>query len=218
LAAGRRLYMPITPGHDGTAHLPGIDSMETLAALIAEFAGAELGGRCDLIGFSFGGWQACWVAVNHPEIVELLVLAGSAGFRPGGKGGMPGSQRELLRQLYAYPDKLPENTRTPEMMQANLENIFHYDLREPLDQPLVDRLGEIQALTLILHGTLEKIIPIETCRILSQAIPRHYLVYLYDAAHVLYADQPERFASVVADFLDRGVGFIVNQDLNSAAE
>jgi pimeloyl-ACP methyl ester carboxylesterase len=218
LAAGRQLILPITPGHDGTAHVPGTDSMEALAALIAEFVVAELGGRCDLLGFSFGGWQACWIAINHPEVVELLVLAGCAGFRPDDKGGIPDTQAELMRQLYAHPENLPEDSRPPALMQTNRENIFHYNPREPLDQPLVDRLGDIQSLTLILHGTLEQIIPLETCRILSDGIAKHYLVYLYDAAHGLHVDQPARFTDVVGDFLDRGVGFIVNQGMGSAAE
>ncbi len=218
LAEGRRLYLPITPGHDGTAHVPGAETMEALADLIAEFVVAELGGRCDLLGFSFGGWQACWIAVNHPDVVELLVLAGCAGFRPGGKGGMPKDPAELLRQLYAHPENLPEDPRPVEAKQNNVANLAHYNLPEPADQPLMARLGDIQSLTLILHGTLEQIIPIETCRILSQGIPKHYLVYIYDAAHALHVDQPGRFNAVVGDFLDRGVGFIVNQNMGSAAE
>ena len=218
LAEGRRLYLPITPGHDGTAHVPGAETMEALADLIAEFVVAELGGRCDLLGFSFGGWQACWIAVNHPDAVELLVLAGCAGFRPGGKGGIPDDPAELLRQLYAHPENLPEDKRTPEMMQANRENIFHYHPAEPLDQPLMDRLGDIKSLTLILHGTLEQIIPLESCHILGAGIESHYLIYIYDAAHALHVDQPGRFNEVVGDFLDRGVGFIVNQNMGSAAE
>jgi pimeloyl-ACP methyl ester carboxylesterase len=218
LAEGRRLYLPITPGHDGTAHVPGVDGIEALAALIAEFIGAEVGGRCDLLGYSLGGWQACWLAINHPEVVELLVLAGCAGLRPDDKGGMPKDPAELLRQLYAHPEKLPEDPRSAQIKQSNVANLAHYNLPEPLDQPLMDRLGDIQSLTLILHGTLEEIIPIETCRVLSAGIPNRYLVYIYDAAHGLHVDQPERFLEVVRDFLNRGVGFIVNQGMNTAAE
>jgi pimeloyl-ACP methyl ester carboxylesterase len=218
LAEGRQIFMPITPGHDGTTHVPGVDSIEALAALIAAFIVAEVGGHCDLLGYSLGGWQACWIAVNHPEVVELLVLAGCAGLRPDGKGGMPKDPAELLRQLYAHPEKLGEDPRSVEAKQSNVANLSHYNLPEPLDQPLVARLGEIQSLTLILHGTLEEIIPIETCYILSAGIPSHYLVYIYDAAHGLHVDQPERFHDVVGDFLNRGVGFIVNQGMDRAAE
>ena len=66
LAEGRRIYLPITPGHDDTAHVPGVDSIEALAALIAEFIGAEVGGCCDFLDYSLGGWQACWIPAEGP--------------------------------------------------------------------------------------------------------------------------------------------------------
>ena len=70
LSADRRLIMPVIPGHNGTDFVPGVDSMPRLADFIAEFVVKKLGGRCDLIGHSFGGWLAAWVAARHPDIVR----------------------------------------------------------------------------------------------------------------------------------------------------
>jgi len=80
----------------------------------------------------------------------------------------------------------------------------------PLDKELVGRLGEIESSTLLVYGTLESIVPIETCRILKEKIPRVFLHYVYDAAHTIEVDQPERLAGLVSDFLERGEAFLVN--------
>ena len=41
-------------------------------------------------------------------------------------------------------------------------------------------------------------------------IPRAKLVYVYDAGHNIEVDQPEKFVSLIRDFLMRGEAFIVN--------
>jgi pimeloyl-ACP methyl ester carboxylesterase len=72
------------------------------------------------------------------------------------------------------------------------------------------RLGDIEALTLILQGTKDGVIPVASARLLKERIPRAHLVYLYDAAHALEIDQPERFTHLIGDFFRRGEAFIVN--------
>ena len=41
-------------------------------------------------------------------------------------------------------------------------------------------------------------------------MPNCALIYLYDAAHDIQSDRPEAFADVVADFVRRGMNFLVN--------
>lgn len=217
LSARHRLYMPVTPGYDGTEFIDGVDSMPGLADLTAEFIESEIGQGCDVIGHSFGGWHACWLTVNHPDKVELLVLEAPAGFRPDGKGGLDLPPDELMRRLVAHPEKRPKDDRPLEMIQNNRDKVrLHYHHGLPLDEELVARSGEIKSSTLLVYGTLETIVPIESCRILKQAIPRIYFNYIYDAAHAIEVDQPERFVALVGDFLERGEAFIANQG-NAAA-
>jgi hypothetical protein len=45
---------------------------------------------------------------------------------------------------------------------------------------------------------------------LKAKIPTSHLIYVYDAAHAIEVDQPERFLTLVGDFLARGQGFLVN--------
>jgi pimeloyl-ACP methyl ester carboxylesterase len=217
LSAKHRIYMPTTPGYDGTELIDGIDNMPALADLTADFIASEIGEGSDIIGHSFGGWLGCWLAVNHPEKVELLILEAPAGFRPGGKGGLDLPPDELAKRLVAYPEKRPEDDRPLEMITNNRDTVrLHYHDGMPLDEALVARLGEIKSSTLLVYGTLERIVPIETCRILKEAIPRIYFNYIYDAAHTIEVDQPERFVGIVGDFLERGEAFIVNNGSGAA--
>jgi hypothetical protein len=45
---------------------------------------------------------------------------------------------------------------------------------------------------------------------LKKRIPSSYLCYVYDAAHNIEMDQPDRFASLVKEFLERAEAFIIN--------
>jgi pimeloyl-ACP methyl ester carboxylesterase len=79
------------------------------------------------------------------------------------------------------------------------------------DEDMAARLKDISAITLIVHGEKEGIIPEESSVILRSKIKTSYMIYLYDAAHVPEVDQPERFSNLVGDFLVRGQAFLVNK-------
>jgi hypothetical protein len=50
LARSHKVYVPVTPGYDGTKELTGLDSMQKLARQSAEFIDKTVGARCDVIG------------------------------------------------------------------------------------------------------------------------------------------------------------------------
>ena len=210
LARSFRIYAPVTPGFDGTATHDGVASMEALARLEAEFADTVIGETTDVIGHSFGGWRAAWYTVLHPQKVGQLVLECPAGFREEGIGGLSSDPAELQRRLYAHPEKVPPETKPESMVTRNREMLAHYHGGKAMDDALAARLGEIEALTLILHGTKDGAIPISSPRLLKSRIPRAFLIYVYDAAHAIEVDQPEYFAGLVEDFLTRGEAFLVN--------
>jgi pimeloyl-ACP methyl ester carboxylesterase len=210
LAQQRRLYVPVFPGFDGTERWPQLRTMADLADLAAELIDRVIGRPCDVIGHSFGGWVASWLAVRHPDKVEQLVLHAPAGFRPDGVGGLVGGPAELRRLMFAHPENLPAEQKPAEMQARNRAMLQHYQAEAATDRDLVVRLGDIKALTLILHGTKDGVIPIASPRLLKARIGRSHLIYVYDAAHGIDVDQPERFARLVGDFLARGEAFIVN--------
>ena len=78
------------------------------------------------------------------------------------------------------------------------------------DEDLIARVAEIQAYTLILGGSRDERVPAQAVQAVKSRIRRSQLLYVYDAAHAMEADQPQRVASLVEDFFLRGDAFIVN--------
>jgi pimeloyl-ACP methyl ester carboxylesterase len=208
LAADHRIFMPVFPGFDGTPFHDGIDSMEKLADLAAAFHDGVIGQPCDVMSQSFGGWVSLWLAVKHPDKVEQLVLECPAGFQIDG-GGLPSDPKVIFEMLYAHPEKIPPSTKTPEQMAASAKAPRHY-LTGFVASDLHARLGEVRARTLILHGTLDRLAPKAGMQLLKSKLPRGHLHYVYDSAHVIQSDQPERFLRLVSSFLGRGEAYIVN--------
>ena len=193
--------------------------MANLARRIGEFADKVIGERADVIGYSFGGWLGTWLTVLQPDSVGQLVLEAPAGFRPEGMGDLASDpEQQQRRRLYAHPEKAPPEEKPAAVGARNREMLRNYQGPASIDTELVERLGEIEALTLILHGTNDGAIPVESPRLLKNRIPRAFLIYVYDAAHAPEIDQPEYFVDVVDDFLKRGEVFLVNPGAGEAAE
>src|SRR5438034_10737944 len=69
-----------SPINDRTATIQEL--ADTMALAVANL-GVE---RFNLMGNSFGGRLALWLAIRHPEQIEALVLAAPAAIRPEGGG------------------------------------------------------------------------------------------------------------------------------------
>ena len=211
LAEDVTLFMPILPGFDDTPELAGVDSMETLADLVAEFIDKEIGEPADVLGMSFGGWLATWLAVRHPKTVAQLCLENPAGFRPKDVPAPSNDPTIRKQQMYAYPDRAPAETKTEDVLAKNRSMLQHYHGDTSFDEELAGQLDKVECLTMIMHGTRDRRVPEAAVQILKRGIPRSHLIYVYDAAHSMESDQPERFAHLVSDYMERAEAFLVNQ-------
>lgn len=218
LAADFRIYIMAIPGFDDTPLLDTVKDMKDIARLGAEFIDAVIGEACDVMGQSFGGWVAPWLALEHPDKVGQLVMQCPAGFRPEGSPPPSSDPEERLRQLYAYPERRPVETKSEATLERNREMLHHYHGAVVRDDALIARLGEIKALTLTMLGTKDGRLTPECVQLIKQRMQRSFLVYVYDAAHNIEVDQPERFAALVSDFLKRGEVFLVNQKSNDQSD
>jgi pimeloyl-ACP methyl ester carboxylesterase len=183
LARSFKVYLPVAPGFDGTPLHPGVASMQALAALTGEFIDAVIGENCDVVGYSFGGNQAAWLALTRPERIEHLVLEAPYIVLPGD---------------VAAAGRV-ENTHFPALA--------HY---ARADADLVEQLGAYDRPTLILQGTLDPIVPAVSVQRLRRQLRSAFLVYVWDAAHPLETEQPERVHALIDGFLTRSEAFIVN--------
>jgi pimeloyl-ACP methyl ester carboxylesterase len=175
-----------------------------------------IGQACDVIGHSFGGWVALWLALSHPDCVDHLVLEAPAGLRFGA-APTPRNPDELRRKLYAYPDKAKAFLKSPEVASANADAFARYQAGTLVDEALLARLSELKARTLIVLAGRDELIPAKSGQVLKQRIAFSHLAYIYDAAHAIEVDQPERLLRLVKAFLERGEAYIVNFGDEAAA-
>ena len=211
LAHRHTFYMPTAPGWNGTPVHPAVASMPDLADLTARFVRTVIGRPCDVVAESFGGWQALWLAVRHPDLVGQLVVQAPAGLRTEGTGGLPADPEARRRMLYAVPERAPAEARPPEVLAENQRMYARYSGGATYDTALQAALPGIKARTLILFGTHDEVVPIDTARRLTAGIPEARLTYIDGAAHVPEFDQPERVARLIGAFMEHGEGFLVRR-------
>ncbi|MBP1844039.1 pimeloyl-ACP methyl ester carboxylesterase [Rhizobium petrolearium] len=216
LTKSHTVYAPICPGFDGTEGDERLKTVQDWAAMVAEFAEKVIGPRFDVIGSSFGSWTALWLAANNPKMVDHLILQVPAGFRFGGKGGLPADPEARFKALYAHPQKITSAPKSPEVMAANGNTYERLANNVQVDEALSARLPSIEAVTLILLGTEDKVVPAEAGAYLKRMIPTSQRAFIFDAAHSIEVDQPERTLRLWTAFLKRGPGYVLNQGPEAA--
>ena len=223
-AGGLRL----TPGHDllsrqfrviafempGFGHSPENSrtrNMPELAATMGE-AVEKLGiGSFNLMGTSFGGKTALWLALQQTERVLALVLEAPAAIRPEGAEPHSGPPEEMARRLYAHPERLSPISPPDPAVQAKTRALVAR-LRGPnRDADLERQLPGLATPTLVLFGTVDRVISPDMGHIYKELMPNCHLVFVYDAGHAISTDRPEAFTEVVADFLERHEAFVISR-------
>jgi pimeloyl-ACP methyl ester carboxylesterase len=183
--------------------------MPALAELMAEFVQKVIGGKCDIVSESFGGWAAMWLAVRHPDLVDHLVLEGPAGLRDPGTGGVPADPEARMRVLYARPERAPKETRTPDVIADTAKARDLYMAGIEFDEALHAVLPQIKARTLVVMGTKDVAAPVIVAHRIKAAVPNSHLSFVYGAAHSIEFDAPERVGPLISKFLESGEAFVV---------
>ncbi|KAH8204511.1 hypothetical protein TruAng_001285 [Truncatella angustata] len=89
--------------------------------------------------------------------------------------------------------KRPENLHSATQNAAFSYNVPRFDVR--------DRLKDITAATLVVHGRHDLIVPIEYGKQISDGIPNARLVVFEHSGHSPPTDEPDAFKTSVKDFL-----------------
>ncbi len=199
------------PGFGQSPENSRTGSMPELASTMAQ-AAENLGlDTFNLIGTSFGGTTALWLALQAPARVLALVLEGPAAIRPEGAEPPCGSPQEIARRLYAHPERRETIPIPDPATQAKTRSLV-LRLRGPArDAALESRLPTLATPTLVLFGTVDGVIPPAMGRFYKELMPNCHLVFVYDAAHAISADRPAAFAEVVVDFLERHEAFVISR-------
>jgi len=186
-------------------------TMAELAATIGAAAAALGLGEFNLLGTSFGGKAALWLAVQQPGRVLALALEAPAAIRPAGAEPPAGTPEEIARRLFGHPERVPPLPPADPAVAAKTRRLVAR-LRGPdRDPELERRMRELAIPTLVLFGTLDRVIPPEMGRFYKGLLPNGHLTFVYDAGHAIGTDRPEAFADIVRDFFERREAFIISR-------
>ncbi len=168
--------------------------------------------RYSIMGTSFGSKVALWMAIEHPEAVESIVLISPAAIREN-QGPVPTHvpPEEAAKLLYAHPERQPKSVLPSRELVAKHAALTSRLLGPGRDAPFETRLAELPHPVLTLFGTADRVTPPEGAHLFREILPHCHIVLVYDAAHAIDADRPEALASVVGDFLARQDRFLVRE-------
>ena len=192
-----------------------IASMADDAAAVLDAAGVE---RAHVFGISMGGMIAQEFALRHPQRVNKLVLGCTACGGPRAVRAASMVNNVLLNRVNLPPDQLvraivpfiyDEHT-DPRLIDEDIEirkraiptaEGYLAQLMGILSWRSDDRLANIQAPTLVIHGESDRLVPIGNGEVIAQSIPGAKWVALADASHIFTTDQPEAAHRAVLSFL-----------------
>lgn len=211
VAAGHRVYAPAMPGFGGTACLPDSEPrFGAYARWVEQFAEAMgISGPVTLVGHSFGGGVAARVALDHPSLVERLVLVNAVGGTAWTESKAM-HQRPLWDWAWHLRAELEPGPKLVKMLPAMARDALSNALRNPMALWRAGQLARTADLTFELTVLKHRRVPVVL--IWSEGdtvVPSAALQALHAAAghaecvtvpgrHSWLIADPQRFADVIS--------------------
>lgn len=186
-----RVFLLELPGF-GKSKIPSsIKNSEDYASLIYKWIVEKKLAPAVIVGHSFGGRIAGFLAFHYPEIVSQLILISPAGIPEARiwyrfKNLIPASIKNTLRPFLTSQDY-----KNAGPLLSLFKNIVKEDLRllyPKMAQP-----------TLIIWGKDDKILPYNNGEVIQKLIPNCKLEIL-PGDHFLFQQNPDKVAKLISDF------------------
>lgn len=170
-----------------------------------------------IVGSSHGGEISIHFTLDHPEIVQQLVLVGavvggmpyskhfldrgSVLGKPLEKGDVQGAIAAAVKDKYLIaPGHDAAQKRMAELLAASPQDLTHPDFELPA-KPALPRLPEIRVPTLLLVGDADIPDVHAHAGAIEAGIPRSRRIILSNAGHLAHLELPNEFAKVVIGFI-----------------
>ncbi len=219
----RRDFDVIAYDHRGVGASSRLDGHVTIGQM-ADDAAALLGAleldSAHVLGISMGGMIAQELALAHPELIRTLTLGCTYCGGPGsalapedvirelGAAMMSGDREQALRVGFevnvsaamaaddeAYARFLEIGNRRAVAVPVVMEQ-----LQACAAHDTHARLPELASLpTLVIHGTDDRMLPVENGRLIASLIPGSRLEIFDGVGHLFFWERPERSAELVRE-------------------
>lgn len=190
--------------------LRGADcSIEGVVALTVDFLRRSIGRPAVLVGNSFGGHVALRIALEYPDLVQGLVLAGSSGVL----------ERTLMRDVEIRPSrewlvrKIGELFYDKSLINPADIDRAHRELserggaramvklsRSARRNHLGSRIADITTPTLLIWGREDIVTPPEAALEFAARLRDNRLVWLDACGHAPMIEKPAEFARAMLEF------------------
>jgi len=218
-------YQTIVWDNRGTGDSDEPDGPYTMSQMAGDLeavlddAGVE---QAHVVGASMGGMIAQQYALEYDRAGSLTLMCTS----PGGPEAEPVPE-ETQRRMFDVPDDLDERELRRYKMQPALSEQFmdaHEDLIERIidwridsdasDRALEwqgaavqafdasDRLHELTEPCLVIHGTVDKVVPYENGELLARGLPNADFITVHGGPHLLFIEEYERVNTQIREFID----------------
>jgi pimeloyl-ACP methyl ester carboxylesterase len=197
------------PGH-GRSEAPGRDSIIAYGDWLVAFLDAIELEQAVLVGHSMGGGIALDVALRFPDRVAGLGLV-ATGARLRVAPAILSSIREDKEQAVSLICRAAFGPEAPEEMErlgrrqmgATPAEVLHGDFAACDDFDVMDQLGRIEAPTLVLCGTQDRLTPPKYAVYLRDAIAGATLSLVEGAGHMVMIEQPAAVVWALTEFLGK---------------
>jgi 3-oxoadipate enol-lactonase len=207
--------------HRGVGASSRLDGSDLTTAQMAEDAAALLTAleldSAHVLGISMGGMVAQELALAHPDRIRTLTLGCTY---CGGEGStladptrlqqlteamMSGDRARALRA--GWEINVSPAMAADDAAYARFEAIAH---RRAVALPVImaqmqacaahntnARLAELEMPTLVIHGTVDELLPVQNGHLIASRIPGSRLEILEDVGHLFFWERPELSAELI---------------------
>ena len=165
-----------------------------------------------LLGHSFAGQVAAYLAASQPQLISRLILSGASALRPEqnfkrfifgwlSKIGKVFFSLPLVKNLKAPAQKFlyklagsPDYGATSGLQREIFKKIIRQDLTE--------QLKKIKIPTLVVWGALDSYASLSNGKKIAALIPNARLEIIPGGKHGLHLQMPEKLYSIIKNFLE----------------
>jgi triacylglycerol lipase len=209
-------YHVIAPDQIGFGHSdkPLIDyKIATFVDFLYGFMQTQKIAKATLVGNSLGGWIAVDFAIQHPEMVEKLVLVDAGGLSfdsaPPTINLNPASlddTKKVLGMVF-YNQAMVTDLAVAAVFARHLKDNDGYTIRRFMDGVVATderedtKLSSVHAPTLVVWGANDALLPLTMGERFHAGIDGSKLVAIKECGHIPQLEKPEEFNRALLDFL-----------------
>jgi 2-hydroxy-6-oxonona-2,4-dienedioate hydrolase len=212
LAAGYHVYTIDQIGF-GHSDKPLLDyKIATFVDFLAAFMQTQNIAKATVVGNSFGGWIALDFAIQHPDMVEKLVLVDAAGLawmqplaemNPSSLAGT----RTLIESVF-YNKKMVSDDAVRQVFNDRMHDNIGYTIQRAVAgfaTPQFEdaKLDSIHLPTLVMWGRQDELIPLASGEKLRDGIKGAKLVVFEQCGHVPQIEKSAEFNRALLEFLGK---------------